>query len=213
VTLDAVVPALTAAATTFSGQFCMTGSRVLVQRSVAAQVRDRLTLSLAGLRLGAGIEPETQLGPLINHDAVKRINGIIENAENVDVILRGGAIDGPGSFFRPAVLAVQDLTSNVIQEELFGPVVTFEVFGGEDEAVKRANATRYGLAASVWTTDGARSLRVSAALEVGTVWTNDWAQIFDQFEEGGYKASGIGRLNGPGGLAEFQEVKHVYRAV
>ncbi len=89
---------------------------------------------------------------------------------------------------------------------------TFEVFDTEEEAVGRANATRYGLSASVWTADGARSLRTSAAIQAGTVWTNDWAQIFDQFEEGGFKASGVGRLNGPGGLAEFQEVKHIYRS-
>ena len=106
---------------------------------------------------------------------------------------------------------MQDLGSPLIQNELFGPVATFETFGAEDEAVDRANATEYGLSASLWTADGARSLRMSKAIEAGTVWTNSWAQIFDQFEEGGFKKSGLGRLNGPGGIAEFQEVKHIYR--
>jgi len=211
--LDAVVPALTAGATTFAGQFCMTGSRVLVQHQVADEIRERLTKSLSALEPGPGMDPETGLGPLIDHASVERIDGIVQSSHDAEMILRGGPTEGPGSFYRPAVLGVQDVGSPLVQQELFGPVVTFEVFATEEEAVTRANATDYGLAASVWTTDGARSLRVSTALDVGTVWTNDWAQIFDQFEEGGYKRSGLGRLNGPGGLAEFQEVKHIYRAV
>lgn len=211
--LEAVIPALTAAATTFGGQFCMTGSRILVQRGVADGVRAGLAAALGNVRIGPGMDPDTQVGPLIDHGAVERIDGIIANAHDTDIFVRGGPTEGPGSFFRPAMLGVQDLASPLIQEELFGPVVTFEVFDTEGEALDRANATRYGLAASIWTRDGARSLRVSQGLEAGTVWTNDWAQIFDQFEEGGYKASGLGRLNGPGGLAEFQEVKHVYRSV
>ena len=214
--LEVALPALTGAATTFAGQFCMTGSRVLVQRSVADRVRDGLVLALGSLRLGPGTEAATQLGPLVDHAAVDRVEALVAAAEatdGVEVLLRGGPTEGPGAFFRPAVIAVQDVSSPLVQEEVFGPVVTLEVFDTEDEAVERANATDYGLAASVWTRDGARSLRVSAAVEAGTVWTNDWAQILDQFEEGGYKRSGLGRLNGPGGLAEFQEVKHVYRAV
>lgn len=207
-----VVPVLTAAVATFGGQFCMTGSRVLVQRGVADVVREGLAQSLKGLRLGPGIDPSTELGPLIDHGAVTRIDNVVTGADDAEMILRGGPTDGPGSFYRPAILGVEDLQSPLIQEELFGPVCTFEVFDTEEEAVERANATKYGLSASVWTNDGARSLRTSAAIQAGTVWTNDWAQIFDQFEEGGYKASGLGRLNGPGGLAEFQEVKHVYRS-
>ena len=209
---DAVVPVLTAAVATFGGQFCMTGSRVLVQRSIAGAVREGLSQSLKELRLGPGIEPSTELGPLIDHGSVERIDKVVTSADDAEIILRGGPTDGPGSFYAPAILGVENLQSPLIQEELFGPVCTFEVFDTEDEAVDRANATKYGLSASVWTADGARSLRMSAAIQAGTVWTNDWAQIFDQFEEGGYKASGLGRLNGPGGLAEFQEVKHVYRS-
>lgn len=210
--LDAVVPALTAGTTTFAGQFCMTGSRVLVQRQVADEVRERLARSLSELVPGPGTDPASGIGPLIDHANVNRVDAVVSSATDAEVILRGGPTDGPGSFYRPALLGVHDLSCPLIQEEIFGPVATFEVFDDEEEAVTRANATEYGLAASLWTRDGARSLRVSAALEAGTVWTNTWAQIFDQFEEGGYKRSGLGRLNGPGGLAEFQEVKHVHRS-
>jgi acyl-CoA reductase-like NAD-dependent aldehyde dehydrogenase len=209
--LDAVVPTLTAAVTTFAGQFCMTGSRIVAHTAIADRLRDRLAESLAEVRVGDGMDPATQMGPLIDHAAVERVDGLVLGNES-EVILRGGPVDGPGAFYRPSLLGVGDLASPLIQEEVFGPVATFETFEDEDEAIARANATSYGLSASVWTTDGARSLRVSTAIEAGTVWTNAWAQIFDQFEEGGYKRSGLGRLNGPGGLAEFQEVKHVYRS-
>lgn len=208
--LDVAVPTLAAAVTTFAGQFCMTGSRVLVDESIADEVRDRLTAALDTVRVGPGIDPDTDMGPLIDHRSVDRVEGIVSSAENV--LLRGGPTDGPGAFFRPALIGVDDVASPLIQEEIFGPVATFETFHGEDDAIARANATPYGLSASVWTADGGRSLRLSRAIEAGTVWTNAWGQIFDQFEEGGYKKSGLGRLNGPGGLAEFQEVKHVFRS-
>jgi len=210
--LDVAVPTLTAAVTTFAGQFCMTGSRILVDAPIIEEVRDRLAASLQAVKEGPGIDPTTQMGPMIDHASVDRLDNIVK-ASDADVIVEGGPTGGPGSFYRPALLGVQNLTSPLIQQELFGPVATFEVFDGEAEAIERANATEYGLAASVWTADGARSLRVSKAIEAGTVWTNAWAQIFDQFEEGGFKKSGLGRLNGPGGLAEFQEVKHIFRTV
>ncbi|WP_060712294.1 aldehyde dehydrogenase family protein [Pseudonocardia sp. HH130629-09] len=92
---------------------------------------------------------------------------------------------------------------------MFGPVATFEVFDDELDAVERANATDFGLAAGIWTPDVDRPLRVGRSLRVGTVWTNTWAVVHDQFEEGGYKQSGVGRLNGLRGLEEFQETKHL----
>jgi betaine-aldehyde dehydrogenase len=210
--LDQVVPTLTAGVTIFAGQFCMAGSRILAERGIADELKRRLAESLENVVIGAGTTPGTQMGPLIDHASVARLDGIIEEATDAEIIVRGGATDGPGSFYKPALLGVQDLNSPLIQTELFGPVATFEIFDGEDEAVERANATDFGLSASVWTRDGGRSLRVSERIEAGTVWTNSWAQILDQFEEGGYKKSGVGRLNGHGGLAEFQEVKHIYRS-
>jgi betaine-aldehyde dehydrogenase len=210
--LDAVVPALVAGITLFSGQFCMTGSRILVQDGAAGELRKRLVDALGRVEPRPGTEPESRMGPLIDRAAVTRVDKFLLDNE-ADFVVRGGPVDGPGAFYKPALVAVQDLKSPLIQQEIFGPVATFETFTDEVDAIERANATDYGLAASVWTRDGARSLRVSLQIEAGTVWTNAWAQILDQFEEGGYKKSGIGRLNGPGSLAEFQEVKHIYRSL
>lgn len=210
--LDAAVPALIGGLTVFAGQFCMTGSRILAQRSVADELKARLVTALDAVRTGPGTDPSTDLGPLVDRAAVDRVDAFLtRHAAASDFVVRGGPVDGPGAFYRPTLVAVQDLDSPLIQQEIFGPVATFEVFDDEDEAVERANATEYGLSASVWTRDGGRSLRISSRIDAGTVWTNAWAQILDQFEEGGYKKSGVGRLNGPGGLAEFQDVKHIYR--
>lgn len=209
--LDEVVPTLVGGITVFAGQFCMTGSRILVAESIADELRERLSAALEGIEPGPGIDPQTQMGPLIDRASVERVDAFLLE-HDAHFIVRGGPVDGPGAFYRPALVAVQDLDSPIIQQEIFGPVATFETFTDEADAIARANATEYGLAASVWTRDGARALRVSQQIEAGTVWTNAWAQIFDQFEEGGYKKSGVGRLNGPGGLAEFQEVKHIYRS-
>lgn len=208
--LDAVVPTLVAGITVFAGQFCMTGSRILAQDGIADELRNRLIDALGRVEPRPGTDPECQMGPLIDHASVSRVDKFLLD-NDADFVVRGGPADGPGAFYKPALVAVQDLKSPLIQQEIFGPVATFETFTDEAEAIERANATDYGLAASVWTRDGARSLRVSQQIEAGTVWTNAWAQILDQFEEGGYKKSGVGRLNGPGGLAEFQEVKHIYR--
>ena len=105
------------------------------------------------------------------------------------------------------------MKSPLVQKELFGPVATFEVFTDEADAIARANATEYGLAASVWTADGARGLRMADALEAGTVWVNAWAVVMDQFEEGGFKQSGLGRLNGHRAVEEFQEFKHIVQTM
>jgi betaine-aldehyde dehydrogenase len=105
------------------------------------------------------------------------------------------------------LLAVDDTSTAIVQEEVFGPVATFEVFTDEDAAVALANCTDYGLAASVWSRDIDRPRRVGCRLKAGTVWTNAWALIVDQFEEGGFGQSGLGRLNGLRALEEFQEYK------
>ncbi|MEU8413417.1 aldehyde dehydrogenase family protein [Amycolatopsis japonica] len=214
--LDAAVPVLTAAVTTFAGQFCMTGSRILAHEAIAAQLRERLVETLSAVRLGPGDDPDSQMGPMIDRASVDRVDRIVqEAARTATVLVRGGPVeDGPlagGAYYRPSLLEPQGPDDDIVKREVFGPVATFEVFRTEEEAARLANGTEFGLAASVWTTNADRPLRLARELKAGTVWTNAWAVVHDQFEEGGFGQSGLGRLNGPRSLEAFQEIKHLVR--
>ena len=152
--VERAVPLLTSAVTTFHGQFCMTGSRILVQRGVADQ-SPQLGSSQAfeNVRLGDGLDPATDMGPLIDKPNVARVDGMVEAAlAYAKPIVRGGpATEGAlakGAFFRPALLEVDDVNTEIVQKEVFGPVATFEVFDTEADAIARANATEMGLAAA-----------------------------------------------------------------
>jgi len=160
----------------------------------------------------------TEMGPLIDRANVQRIDRFVEDARRyARIIVRGGPIaDGPlaaGAFYRPSMLEADALDVPLIQEEIFGPVLSFETFATEDEAVARANATIFGLAAAVFTKDVDRAQRVARAIKAGTVWTNTWGILSDAFEEGGFKHSGIGRSRGLRAVEEFQEVKTYIRVV
>lgn len=206
--LDVVVPTLTAAITTFAGQFCMTGSRILVQDAIAEDLSARLAESLRAVRVGPGTDPDVQMGAMVDAASAARVDGLVEAAlaGGASAIVRGGQREST-AFYEPSLIAVQDLSSPLIQDEVFGPVATFETFTDEDEAIARANATDFGLAASIWSRDVDRPARVAARIRAGTVWTNAWAVVTDYFEEGGFKQSGVGRLNGITSLTEFQEIK------
>ncbi|WP_211096804.1 aldehyde dehydrogenase family protein [Arthrobacter echini] len=156
----------------FAGQFCMTGSRLLVQSGVADEVRSRLKDALEALVVGPASDPDSQMGPVIDQANADRIDG-------------------------------------VVQQEIFGPVLTMEVFDTEEQAVQMSNATEYRLAASIWTRDVDRALRVAEAIDAGTIWINDRAALYDQFEEGGFKASGTGRMRGSAVLDDFLELTHI----
>lgn len=213
--LAAALPVIEKALTVFAGQFCMTGSRLLVQRGIAAELRERLAERLSAVKVGPASDPSSEMGPLIDKTNVARVDAVVENAigAGAKVIVRGGPItEGPlaaGAFYRPTLLEVEDNGMAIIQEETFGPVLTLQVFDSEEEAIALANDNQYGLAASVWSRDGDRPLRVAAALEAGSVWVNDWAIVLDDTEEGGFKQSGLGRLNGVAAIEDFLEYKHI----
>ena len=216
--LNTTVPLLATAVTTFAGQFCMTGSRILVQRGVADEVRTRLTRILENVRLGDGLDPGTDMGPLINKATVARVDGMVQEALTyAKPVVRGGpATDGAlaaGAFYRPALLEVEDVNHDIVQKEVFGPVATFEVFDTETDAIARANATEFGLAAGIFTNSINISRRVTREIQAGTIWTNAWSALNDGFAEGGYKQSGIGRLRGPLAITDFQEAKTVVHAI
>ncbi|WP_210402254.1 aldehyde dehydrogenase family protein [Thalassospira sp. MCCC 1A03138] len=213
--IDAALPVIEKALTVFSGQFCMTGSRLLVQDGIFDRVRDTLAQQLNDVKVGPASDPSSDMGPLIDRENVLRVDQVVKNAvaEGAHVVVRGGPISaGPlskGAFFRPALLEVTDNSLSILQEETFGPVLTIQRFRDEAEAIRLANDSEFGLAASIWTRDVDRSFKVAQALEVGTVWVNDWAKVYDNTEEGGFKQSGLGRLNGLAALEDFIEYKHI----
>lgn len=213
--LDVAIPKVQQALTVFAGQFCMTGSRLLVQRGIADEVRQRLATRLRDLIVGPASDPGSEMGPIIDKPNVARIDKMVEEAiaAGAQVIVRGGPVtEGPlaaGAFYRPTLLEVTDASLEIVQKEVFGPVITLQVFDTEAEAVALANDSEYGLCASIWTLDLNRSMRVAREVEAGTIWFNDWAVIYDEFEEGGYKQSGIHRMNGLAALDDFLEYKHI----
>ena len=193
--LDAALPVLEKSLTVFAGQFCMTGSRLLVQRGVAERLRERLAQRLENLRVGPAADPRQAI------------------AAGARVVVRGGPVTegelAAGAFYRPTLLEVDDPDLDIVQQETFGPVLTLQVFDREEEGVALANRSEYGLAAGVWTREVARAFRVARKIRAGTVWINDWAKVYDEFEEGGYRQSGLGRLNGVAALDDFVEYKHI----
>lgn len=213
--VDAALPMLEKALTVFSGQFCMTGSRLLVQEGVYEQVRDGLAARLRAVKIGPAQDSTSDMGPLIDRENVTRVDKVVEDAiaAGAIAIVRGGPATAEplakGAFFHPALLEVSDNSLAIIQEETFGPVLTIQSFTTEAEAIALANDNEYGLAASIWTQNVDRSLRVAQAIDAGSIWINDWAQVFDGTEEGGFKQSGIGRLNGLASFEDFIEYKHI----
>ncbi|MFC0507082.1 aldehyde dehydrogenase family protein [Micromonospora costi] len=212
VDLDMVVPQLVASSIMMNGQFCCTGARVLVQRGIADELRTRLASALEAVKVGPAEDPSSQLGPLINKDAVARLDRFIQDATSyATVIVRGGPVTEPelarGAFFRPALLEVEELDVPLVQQELFGPVQTFEVFEDEADAIRRANATEFGLAASVFTGNDIRARQVGRDLRFGAIWVNTWGLLTEHFEQGGVKQSGYGVLCGPAAITEFQNLK------
>ncbi|EPF74764.1 hypothetical protein GCM10025882_01100 [Acinetobacter gyllenbergii] len=213
--LDLVLPKLEKALTIFAGQFCMTGSRLLVQRELADELKQKLAQRLEAVKVGPAADPSSDMGPLIDKDNVARVDAVVEKAiaEGAKVIVRGGPITegalAKGAFYRPTLLEVNDNAMEIIQEETFGPVLTLQVFDTEAEAIALANDNQYGLAASIWSRDVDLPLRVATEMEAGTVWINDWAVVYDEFEEGGFKNSGLGRMNGMAAMDDFIEYKHI----
>jgi betaine-aldehyde dehydrogenase len=213
--LEAVLPKVEKALTVFAGQFCMTGSRLLVQSGIADSLRKRLGERLAKVRVGPASDPDSEMGSMIDKASVQRVNGMVEEAiaAGAKVIVRGGpVVDGPlakGAFYRPTLLEVADAKMPIVQQEVFGPVQTMQVFDTEAEAIALANDSEYGLAASIWSRDVDLPLRIAREIQAGTVWINDWVVMRDEFEEGGYKQSGRGRLRGLASLDDFLESKHI----
>jgi acyl-CoA reductase-like NAD-dependent aldehyde dehydrogenase len=211
-----VAQRLATAATIISGQQCTAARRVLVHASRFAEMKRELKSALEAIVVAPGDAPGAGMGPLIDAESLERVSGDVERALSMadEVVLRGARGGGKlarGHFLTPTLVAHGDSGAFFTQEEIFGPFVVLEKFEDEKEAVARANHTVFGLSASVWTTDGDLGMRVARALRNGTVWINDHNRLFAEAETGGYRRSGIGRLHGYEGLADFLETKHIFR--
>jgi betaine-aldehyde dehydrogenase len=217
--LDKALSKVEKALTVFAGQFCMTGSRLLVQRPILDSVRTRLSARLEAVKVGPAADPTSDMGPMINMANVQRVDRLVEAAiaAGARVVVRGGPIrEGPlakGAFYRPALLEISDHSMPIAQDEVFGPVLVMQAFDTEAEAVALANHSEYGLAASIWSSDVDRPLRIARQIDAGTVWINNWAIVYDETEEGGYKQSGVGRLNGVSAMDDFLEYRTIIHEI
>ncbi len=175
---------------------------------------ERIKAAFEAVKTGPGGDPASGMGCLIDKPNQARIVKLIEQAgDEGELVLKGGIPSGlpeAGAFVTPSLFRIDDVNSPLVQEELFGPIVSIETFEDEKEAVAKSNATRYGLAASLFTNDLNRAMRVSRAMRTGTVWLNSHTRLFAEGETGGYRHSGLGRLHGIEGLNDFLETKHVY---
>jgi len=195
------------------GQVCVAPQRFLVAAAVASEFVDRVAAEVQALRVGSGLDPQTQVGPLINARQRDRVEALVESARSGGATVRAGgrrpAGGGAGYFYQPTVVADVDPSMPLYAEEIFGPVLPVASFGDVDEAIALANGTRYGLAAYVWTNDLRMAVRASERLEFGMIGINEWTPQSVEAPFVGWKESGLGREAGLEGLEEYLETKLV----
>ena len=199
-----------------SGQVCSAGTRLIVEESIADEFVAAVAARAAKITMGDGMNPASETGPLVSEQHRAKVEAYVELgiSEGAALITGGARPTDPalanGSFYLPTIFDRRDRSMRIVQEETFGPILTVERFTTEAEAIALGNDTEYGLAAGVRTSDMARGERVVRALRHGTVWLNDFGYYTASAEWGGFGKSGNGRELGPTGLAEYQEIKHIW---
>jgi phenylacetaldehyde dehydrogenase len=194
-----------------AGQVCAAGSRLYVHRRIFDRVVEGVGAAAKSIRLGPGLDPQTQMGPLVSREQKERVLGYIESgrAEGAEVVTGGQSPSHEGYYVEPTVLTGVNNDMRVVQEEIFGPVLVAERFDELDHVAALANATPYGLSASIWSNDLRAVHRLVPKIKAGTVWINCHGPIDPNMPFGGYKQSGIGREHGRAAIEMYTEVKSV----
>ena len=209
--LDIAIPQIVRHCTVMAGQMCVAGSRILVHKDIYADSKKKLFFAFENVVVGDGTDPENNMGALIDHHSRMRLESLLtEHQSDILDSAQSQHVASGDAFFPATILEVTNSQSPLVQNEHFGPIATLEKFEDETDGIRLANATEFGLAASVWTNNINTLGRVTRKLRFGSVWHNAGVSLMPEAETGGFKHSGLGRLHGVEGLNDFLETKVVF---
>ena len=209
--IEALVATLTETGYYNSGQDCTAPCRVIAGPKVFEGVVSQLTEGAAGVKTGDPLDADTAMGPVVSAEQLARVRDMVDRARaaGAEVTTGGNARDGDGYFYEPSVVVNPAQDAEIVQREVFGPVITVQRFADEAQALAWGNDVKYGLAASVWTRDVGRALRMAKDLQFGTVWVNDHIPLVSELPHGGFKQSGYGKDMSIYAIEHYTEIKHV----
>jgi acyl-CoA reductase-like NAD-dependent aldehyde dehydrogenase len=209
--LDAVAEAIKLWGYWNAGQDCTAATRVIAGPKIYDRFVSELSDQVKSIKWGDPAEgDDIEMGSLIARAQADKVQGMVDRARGSAEIVTGGVRpERPGAYYEPTVIAGPDQKSEIVQDEVFGPVVTVQRFSDEEQAIKWANDVRFGLAASVWTADAGRGMRVAKAIQFGTVWINDHFMLVSEMPHGGFKESGYGKDQSMYAVEDYTVVKHV----